>query len=98
MKIKNIGDKIIHVGSTVLLPEKEMKASKAVCETPAIKAFVKAGFLAIEEEAKTGGRSAAAIAEAKAKAKAEAEAKAKAEAEAKAAAEAAANAETPDNQ
>lgn len=92
MTIKNIGSKIISVGSTVLMPDASMKANKAVCEAPAIKALVEMGMIAISDEA--GDSKAKAAAEAKAKAeaekaaKAEAEAKAKAEADAKAKAEA----------
>ena len=88
MIIKNIGPKIIHIGTTMMMPEKTMTAPKAVCETPAIKAFIEKGFLAIFEETKApkNGNDAKVKAEAEAKAKAEAEAKAKAEAEAAAAA------------
>lgn len=93
MTIKNIGSKIISIGTTVLLPDATMKANKAICETPAVKAFVKKGLLSIVDDAKPkAGNDAKAKAEAEAKAKAEAEAKAKAEAEAKAKAEAEAKA------
>lgn len=89
MTIKNIGSKIISVGSTVLMPDATMKASKAVCDSPAIKVFVEKGLLVITDETKTkAATDAKAKADAEAKAKAEAEAKAKAEADAKAAAEA----------
>lgn len=97
MIIKNTGTKIVHIGTTMLMPEETMTADKAVCEAPAIKALAKKGLLSISEEPKTPKNSnadkAKAEAEAKAKAEAEkeeAEAKAKAEAEAKAAAAAAA--------
>ncbi len=84
MIIKNIGSKIISIGTTVLMPDATMKANKDVCETPAIKAFVKKGLLEIKDEkASKTGSEAKAKAEAEAKAKAEAEAKAKAEEEAK---------------
>lgn len=89
MTIKNTGSKIISIGTTVLMPDATMKASKAVCETPAVKAFIKKGLLTVTEDAKPkAGNDAKAKAEADTKAKAEAEAKAKAEAEAKAKAEA----------
>ena len=98
MIIKNTGPKIVHIGTTMLMPEDTMTADKAVCEAPAIKAFVKKGLLSVSEEPKApkNGNDAKAKAEAEAKAKAEkeaAEAKAKAEAEAKAAAAAAAAAQ-----
>ena len=98
MIIKNTGTKIVHIGTTMLMPEDTMTADKAVCEAPAIKAFVKKGLLSVSEEPKApkNGNDAKAKAEAEAKAKAEkeaAEAKAKAEEEAKAAAAAAAAAQ-----
>lgn len=97
MLIKNIGSKIVHIGTTMLMPEDTMTADKAVCEAPAIKALTKKGLLSVSEEPKApkNGNDAKAKAEAEAKAKAEAEAKAKAEkeeAEAKAKAEAEAKA------
>lgn len=84
MIIKNTGTKIVHIGTTMLMPEDTMTADKAVCEAPAIKAFVKKGLLSVSEEPKApkNGNDAKAKAEAEAKAKAEAEAKAKAEKEA----------------
>lgn len=97
MIIKNTGTKIVHIGTTMLMPEETMTADKAVCGAPAIKALVKKGLLSVSEEPKApkNGNDAKAKAEAEAKAKAEAEAKAKAEkeeAEAKAKAEAEAKA------
>lgn len=54
MTIKNIGSKIISVGSTVLMPDASMKASKAVCEAPAIKALAEMGVITISDEAGEG--------------------------------------------
>jgi len=99
MKIKNIGSKIISVGTTVLLPDATTEVSKAMANAPSVATLIKMGLLAVVEEPKVKNDAKAkaeaeakAKAEAEAKAKAEAEAKAKAEAEAKAAAEAAAKA------
>lgn len=92
MTIKNIGSKIISIGSTVLMPDATMKANKAVCDAPAVKALIGKGMIAVVEDAGDAKAKANAKAEAEAKAKAEAEAKAKAEAEAKAKAEAEAKA------
>lgn len=50
MTIKNISQKVINIGTTILMPDKAMEATKAVTETPAIKAMVERGYLAI-----TGG-------------------------------------------
>ena len=52
MTIKNIGSKIISIGSTVLMPDAEMKATKAITATPAIDAMVEMGLLSITEDAK----------------------------------------------
>lgn len=50
MIIKNISSRIINIGTTVLMPDHTMPASEAVCETPAIKAFVKKGWLELVKE------------------------------------------------
>ena len=48
MILKNIGSKIINVGSTILMPEDEMEISKEIAETPSILALVNMKFLSIE--------------------------------------------------
>jgi hypothetical protein len=50
MTIKNISQKVINIGTTILMPDKAMEATKAVTETPAIKAMAERGYLVI-----TGG-------------------------------------------
>lgn len=50
MTIKNISQKVINIGTTILMPDKVMEATKAVTEAPAIKAMVERGYLAV-----TGG-------------------------------------------
>lgn len=92
MTIKNIGSKIISVGSTVLMPDATMKANKVVCDAPAVKALIEKGMIAVVEDAGDAKAKANVKAKAETEAKAEAEAKAKAEAEAKAKAEAEAKA------
>lgn len=89
MVIKNIGDKIINIGTTVLMPDKEMSVNKELAATPAIQTFARMGFIKIEEsEAEKAATKKAAAA--KKKAEEEAAAKKKAEEEAaKKAAEAA---------
>lgn len=75
MIIKNTGTKIVHIGTTMLMPEETMTADKVVCGAPAIKALVKKGLLSVSEEPKApknGNDAKAAKAEAEAKAKAEA--------------------------
>jgi len=52
MTIKNIGSKIISVGTTALLPDDTMPANEALCNTPAIKAFVRKNLLSIIEDPK----------------------------------------------
>lgn len=73
MKLVNISSKVISIGESLLMPDKEITVTKNIANAPAVKAFVKKGLLRIDDGDD--------------KAKAEAEAKAKAEAEAKAAAE-----------
>ena len=83
MTIKNTSQKVINIGTTILMPDKTMEASKAITEAPSIKAMVERGQLAIIDE--KGGKDA----DKAAQEKAEAEERARAEAEAKAAEEAA---------
>lgn len=83
MTIKNTSQKVINIGTTILMPDKTMEASKALTETPSIKAMVERGQLAIIDE--KGGKDA----DKAAQEKAEAEERARTEAEAKAAEEAA---------
>lgn len=82
MTIKNTSQKVINIGTTILMPDKTMEASKALTEAPSIKAMVERGQLAIIDE--KGGKDA----DKAAQEKAEAEERARAEAEAKAAEEA----------
>ena len=79
MTIKNTSQKVINIGTTILMPDKTMEASKAITEAPSIKAMVERGQLAIIDE--KGGKDA----DKAAQEKAEAEERARAEAEAKAA-------------
>lgn len=85
MTIKNTSQKVINIGTTILMPDKTMEASKALTEAPSIKAMVERGQLAIISE--KGGKDK--DADKAAQEKAEAEERARAEAEAKAAEEAA---------
>lgn len=77
MTIKNISSKIISVGSTVLMPDASMKANKAVCEAPAVKALAEIDLITISDEAKaksaTGDKTKAEAEKTDAKAKTEAE-------------------------
>ncbi len=85
MTIKNTSQKVINIGTTILMPDKTMEASKAITEAPSIKAMVERGQLAIIDE--KGGKDADKAAQEKAEAEERAaEAKAAEEA-AKAAAE-----------
>lgn len=87
MIIKNTGAKIISIGTTVLMPDAEMKVSKGIAETPAIKAFVRMGFVKIEDDAEEKAAKKKLTEEAAAKKAAEKAAKKAAEEEAKKAAE-----------
>lgn len=45
--IKNISSKIIHIGTTILMPDATMKASEAIAKSPAIKALANRKMLEI---------------------------------------------------
>lgn len=82
MKLVNISSKIINVGEVALMPDKDMPCNKAIAELPAVKAFVKAGFIRVDNSdelvAKDAEKTSAEKKATEAKKKAEAEAKAKA--------------------
>ncbi len=48
MKLRNISQKVISVGTAILLPDKEIKVSPEIVKTASIKALVKGGFLIID--------------------------------------------------
>ena len=89
MKLKNISKKVIHIGTTVLMPDNELPVTAKVAGLPSIKALAKAGCLVIDDsEEKLAAAKKEAALNAKKAAEAEAAKKAKEEAEKKAAAEA----------
>lgn len=45
--IKNISSKIIHIGTTILMPDATMKTSEAIAKSPAIKALANRKMLEI---------------------------------------------------
>jgi treponemal membrane protein B len=50
MIIKNTGSKIISIGTTVLMPDGEMKVNKEIASTPAIRAFERMGLVKVEDD------------------------------------------------
>lgn len=52
MKIKNTCDKIIGVGTINLVPDAEAPVSSKVVNSPAIKEFIKRGYLKVIQEPK----------------------------------------------
>jgi len=50
MIIRNIGPKIINIGTTVLMPDSCMKVSKDIVSTPAIQVFIRKGFIRVEAD------------------------------------------------
>lgn len=50
MILKNIGSKIVSVGSAILMPGDSMKITTAQSELSSVKALVRMNFLAIEQE------------------------------------------------
>lgn len=53
MILKNIGSKIVNVGSVVVMPGSDHPFPKTALDTPAIKALCKLGFLEIVDEPET---------------------------------------------
>lgn len=52
MIIRNIGTKIINIGSTVLMPDAETDVSDTVAAAPAIQTLISMGLIAAEREKK----------------------------------------------
>lgn len=50
MLVRNIGAKIINIGSNVLMPDSTLTVSDAVAGLPAMKTFAEMGFIRLEEE------------------------------------------------
>ena len=50
MIVKNIGSKIISIGSTVLMPDGQMKVTADIASAPAIKAFARMGMVKVEDD------------------------------------------------
>lgn len=59
MIIKNIGSKIINIGSAVLMPDSEIRVSTALSSIPSIQTFVRMGLIKIEGD--NEGRSTKAV-------------------------------------
>ena len=54
MIIRNIGSKVISIGSAVLMPDGELEVTDAITNTASIKAMCEKGFIAVERARKTG--------------------------------------------
>lgn len=65
MKLKNIGNRIVNVGSTVLTPDSSMEISAEQAKNRSIKAYIRKGFLKLEDST-VEGKAAAVTADAKA--------------------------------
>lgn len=48
--IKNKSNKIIHIATTILMPDQSMRATDQVAATPAVKAFEKRGLLSLVQD------------------------------------------------
>lgn len=46
--IKNIGSKIVSIGSDVLMPDAQLEVSEAIASAPSIKAMEELGFLRVD--------------------------------------------------
>jgi len=51
MKLKNTSDKIIHVGTNILIPGQEISIAKAATDTPAMRSLVSFNLISLTEEA-----------------------------------------------
>jgi hypothetical protein len=47
MKLKNTGNKIVNVGSTILMPDQEMDITAELATTPGIKALARKGIVSV---------------------------------------------------
>ena len=54
MIIRNIGSKVISIGTAVLMPDGELEVTDAIANTASIKAMCEKGFIAVERVRKTG--------------------------------------------
>ena len=48
MKLVNISSKVISIGESLLMPDKEITVTKNIANAPAVKAFIKAGYLRLD--------------------------------------------------
>lgn len=55
MNIKNVSNRIINIGATILRPDDTMPVTDQVLGTPAIKALIDKGWLSADESPKTPG-------------------------------------------
>lgn len=54
MIVKNIGNKIINIGSNALMPDCQIKVGDSIKRNPAISAFVERGYIKLVEENGSG--------------------------------------------
>ena len=54
MIIRNIGSKVISIGSAVLMPDGEIEVTDAIANAASIKAMCEKGFISVERARKTG--------------------------------------------
>lgn len=50
MKLKNTSDKIIHVGTNILIPGQEISIAKSATETPGMRSLVNFNLISLTEE------------------------------------------------
>ncbi len=56
MKLKNTSEKVISIGSSVVMPDGVITIAKERAEAPAIKALIKQGFVSVENESSAAGK------------------------------------------
>ena len=58
MIIKNIGNKIINIGTEILMPDKQIKVSRETAALPAIEAFAEKGYIEVIDNEKQAAHAA----------------------------------------
>lgn len=56
MELKNISEKVINIGTTVVMPDKSITISEKQASLPSIKALAKQGYISVKKKSGTIGK------------------------------------------
>lgn len=56
MELKNISEKVISIGTTVVMPDKSVTISEKQAFLPSIKALIKQGYVSVKKKSSTTGK------------------------------------------